>query len=132
MDTEKIFLDRSATPRVSVLTTVFNCERFVREALESVRAQTFTDWEHIGVDDAATDGTAAVLAQAAQEDPRCMSCTCRKISGRVGRCRSRSHVHAANSSPFSTPTTCANLRVCSDRSSDLLQNPASPSSEHGC
>lgn len=70
MDTEKIFLDRSATPRVSVLTTVFNCERFVREALESVRAQTFTDWEHIVVDDASTDGTAAVLAQAAQEDPR--------------------------------------------------------------
>lgn len=70
MATEGIGIDPSSAPRVSVLTTVFNCERFVRAAIASVRAQTFADWEHIVVDDASTDGTAAVLAQAAQEDPR--------------------------------------------------------------
>jgi glycosyltransferase involved in cell wall biosynthesis len=55
---------------VSVLTTVFNCERFVREAIESVRTQTSADWEHIVVDDASTDRTAAIVAETAQEDGR--------------------------------------------------------------
>ena len=57
-------------PRVSVLTAVFNCERYMREAIDSVRAQTFGEWEHIVVDDASTDGTADVLARASQEDER--------------------------------------------------------------
>jgi len=46
---------------ISVLMPVHDGEPFVREAIDSVLAQTFTDFELIVVDDASADGTAAVL-----------------------------------------------------------------------
>lgn len=55
---------------VDVLITVYNGERFLAQALESVHAQTFTDWKLIVVDDRSTDGTAAILASYATHDPR--------------------------------------------------------------
>src|SRR5262249_42501399 len=47
---------------------VYNRERFVREAIDSVLAQTFADFELVVVDDGSTDGTAGVVG--AIEDPR--------------------------------------------------------------
>ena len=49
-----------ATPRVSVITPAHNSEAFLGEALRSVEAQTYGDWEVVVADDASTDGTAAV------------------------------------------------------------------------
>ena len=48
-------------PRVSVLIPAYNAEPFVAAAVESVLAQTFTDWEIVAVDDASTDATYDVL-----------------------------------------------------------------------
>jgi len=48
-------------PRVSVLMTVFNGERYVREAVESILNQTFGDMEVIIVDDGSTDETGRIL-----------------------------------------------------------------------
>jgi glycosyltransferase involved in cell wall biosynthesis len=50
---------------ISVLMPVHDGERFVGEAIASVLAQTFGDFELIVVDDASTDGTASVLASLA-------------------------------------------------------------------
>ena len=50
------------TPRVAVVMPVFNAERFVRSAIDSILAQTFRDFELIIVDDASTDRTAAIIA----------------------------------------------------------------------
>lgn len=58
----------SSPPRVSVLMTMYNAARDVRAAVESVRAQTFADFEFIIVDDGSTDGSAAVVESCA--DPR--------------------------------------------------------------
>jgi glycosyltransferase involved in cell wall biosynthesis len=49
-----------ATPLVSVLVTAHNREQYIAASLESVLAQTFTDFELIVVDDASTDATADV------------------------------------------------------------------------
>jgi glycosyltransferase involved in cell wall biosynthesis len=57
-----------AIPRVSVVMSVFNGERFLRQALDSILAQTFTDFEFIVVDDGSTDGTGEILKGYA--DPR--------------------------------------------------------------
>ncbi len=58
----------SATPRVSVVLPVYNHGRFLPCAVESLCAQTFTDFELIIVNDGSTDDTRAVLD--ALTDPR--------------------------------------------------------------
>lgn len=57
-------------PSVSVLLPAFNAERFVDAAVESVRGQTFQDWEIVAVDDASSDGTYEKLSAWASRDPR--------------------------------------------------------------
>ena len=49
-------------PRVSIVIPVYNGERFVGEAIQSVLAQDFTDFECIVVDDGSTDSTPAIIA----------------------------------------------------------------------
>lgn len=57
-------------PLISVITSVYNVERFVRQCLESVIAQTFRDWEFIVIDDGATDGSGAICDECAAADSR--------------------------------------------------------------
>jgi glycosyltransferase involved in cell wall biosynthesis len=58
------------TPAVSVIVCFLNEERFLGEAVASVAAQHFTDWELLLVDDGSSDGSSAVAQQLAQNDPR--------------------------------------------------------------
>ncbi len=58
------------TPAVSVLMPVYNAERYLASALESVLGQTFADFELIAVNDGSTDGSAGILAEFAAADPR--------------------------------------------------------------
>jgi len=57
-------------PAISVLLPVFNAERYLGAALESVLAQTFTDFECVIVDDGSTDTSPTILAQYAAHDGR--------------------------------------------------------------
>ena len=56
--------------RFSIIIPVYNVEPYLRECLDSVLAQTFTDWEAVCVDDGSTDGSAAILAEYAARDSR--------------------------------------------------------------
>ena len=49
--------------KVSVIMPSYNTAAFIAESVESVRAQTYTDWELIVVDDCSTDDTDAVMAK---------------------------------------------------------------------
>lgn len=57
-----------AGPTVSVLLTVYNGDQYLRQAIDSVLAQTFDDFELVVVDDGSTDSTPDILAT--YEDPR--------------------------------------------------------------
>jgi len=57
-------------PKVSVITAVYNCERFLSEAIESVLGQTFTDFEYIIVDDGSTDKTPEIIKNFMRRDSR--------------------------------------------------------------
>src|SRR5579872_656323 len=56
-------------PRFSVIMNVYNGERYLRDALASVFAQTIDDWELIFWDDQSSDGSVDVLRGFAA-DPR--------------------------------------------------------------
>jgi glycosyltransferase involved in cell wall biosynthesis len=55
---------------ISVVMTVFNGERFVRQTIESTIKQTMPSLELIAVDDGSTDSTPSILAEYARKDPR--------------------------------------------------------------
>ena len=55
---------------VSVLTTSYNRADFIGEAIESVLASTFTDFEYIIVDDCSTDNTFEIAKSYAEKDTR--------------------------------------------------------------
>ena len=59
-----------AIPAISVVMPLYNTERHLRAALDSVLAQTFTDFEVIAVDDGSKDGTLAILREYEARDSR--------------------------------------------------------------
>lgn len=58
----------AGAPRVTVLMAAYNGAKLIGESLDSLLAQSFTDFEVVVVDDASTDSTAAVVGTYA--DPR--------------------------------------------------------------
>lgn len=59
-----------AYPLVSVIIPAYNAEQFLRKTLESVRNQTYPDFEAIIVDDGSTDQTAVIAREFCGKDPR--------------------------------------------------------------
>ena len=57
-------------PLVSVCMPVYNAERYVAEAVESILGQTFGDFEFLIIDDGSTDGSRRILESFAARDPR--------------------------------------------------------------
>lgn len=67
IDDKKIINSQSS---IDVLMTVYNAERFISQALDSVVGQSFVDWRLIVVDDLSTDRTAEIVASYVERDPR--------------------------------------------------------------
>lgn len=57
-------------PLVSILTTVYNREKYLAACIESVLASSFQDWELIIVDDQSKDNSVAIAQQYAAQDRR--------------------------------------------------------------
>jgi glycosyltransferase involved in cell wall biosynthesis len=56
-------------PRVSAIINFLNEERFLQEAIDSVFAQSFGDWELLLVDDGSTDGSTGIARRHAEMNP---------------------------------------------------------------
>lgn len=63
-------LGNSQEPTVSVLMSVYNGERYLVEAIESILTQSYTDFEFLIIDDGSIDSTPKILADYAVKDPR--------------------------------------------------------------
>ena len=60
----------TAAPAVSVILPVYDAGPYLREAVESVLNQTWTDFEFLVTNDGSTDGSGAILDEYAAADPR--------------------------------------------------------------
>ena len=55
---------------VSIVTPVYNAERFIEQTIQSVLAQTYTDWELLQIDDCSTDNSGKIIQRYAEQDER--------------------------------------------------------------
>lgn len=58
------------SPRISIIMATYNRANFIMEALESIRKQTYEDWECLIIDDGGSDDTEEVIANLLNEDSR--------------------------------------------------------------
>jgi glycosyltransferase involved in cell wall biosynthesis len=63
-------MSSESVPTVSVLMPVYNTRRYLAEAVDSILAQTYRDFEFIAVDDGSTDGSGDLLRERAAGDAR--------------------------------------------------------------
>lgn len=55
---------------VSIIVPAYNTKNFIRQTIESVQNQTYTNWEMILADDASTDQTVSIIEEFSQKDSR--------------------------------------------------------------
>src|SRR5678816_4165512 len=60
----------STTPRVSIVMPVYNAAAYLAEAVDSILAQTFRDFQFVIVNDGSTDRSTAILERYAHRDQR--------------------------------------------------------------
>lgn len=60
----------NSLPLVSIITPVYNSEKFVEDTIKSVISQTYLNWEHILVDDCSTDASVEIIEKYSSKDPR--------------------------------------------------------------
>ncbi|HXH84504.1 MAG TPA: glycosyltransferase family 2 protein [Candidatus Tectomicrobia bacterium] len=73
--------DGTSAPLVSVVTPVYNGERYLAECIESVLAQTYPHWEYVIVDNASTDRTGEIARAYAARDRRIRVVTNERLVG---------------------------------------------------
>ena len=56
-------MSNTFSPLVSIITPTYNHEQFLAQCIESVLAQSYSNWEQIIIDDGSTDGTAGIVSQ---------------------------------------------------------------------
>jgi glycosyltransferase involved in cell wall biosynthesis len=73
-------------PLVSVIITAYNAEKFIREAVDSIINQTYSNWELILINDFSSDRTGAIFTEIKKQDSRVKIIT---NSENLGRAKSR-------------------------------------------
>lgn len=57
-------------PKISIVLPTYNGEKYLKQSIDSILAQSYTDWEMILVDDCSTDRTPDIVDQYAESDSR--------------------------------------------------------------
>ena len=82
-----VFTQRTDVPAISVVIPCYKQAEFLPEAVESVIAQTFTDWELLIVDDGSPDSTGLVADELAKHHPTRRIRTVRQVNAGLARAR---------------------------------------------
>ena len=95
-------------PQVSVVMPVYNGEKYLAEAIESILAQTFTDFEFIIVDDGSTDCSADIIRGYAKRDSRIQ---CIWLGENVGGGAARNRGIARGKGPYIASMDCDDVSL---------------------
>ena len=57
-------------PKISIIVPIYKIERYLRQCIDSILAQTFTDFELLLIDDGSPDGCPAICDEYAKKDSR--------------------------------------------------------------
>lgn len=63
-------MDAKKTTVISIIMPAFNCDKYIQHAIESVRLQSYQNWELIVIDDCSSDNTLEVVRGIAEKDKR--------------------------------------------------------------
>lgn len=58
-------------PKISVLMTIYNHDKFLKSAIKSIISQKFKDWELLAIDNGSTDNTKKILKKIKNKKIRC-------------------------------------------------------------
>lgn len=81
------------SPETTIITPIYNAEKFLRETLESISEQSYTDWEAILINDNSNDSSLEIAQSFAKRDPR-FKVINRHESGGAARARNDGIRHA--------------------------------------
>ena len=95
-------------PLVSVIMPVYNGERYLADAIDSILAQTFTDFELLIVDDGSTDSSAKIIRAYKVQDSRIRSF---QLTENSGAGAARNHAINAAEGEYVTPMDCDDISV---------------------
>ena len=85
-----MIVTQNLKPRISLITPVWNKAGFITDLIQSVKSQTFDDWELILIDDGSSDASLEMMKLASMGDPRI---TVHSIEN-GGVCRARNYGYA--------------------------------------
>lgn len=77
-------MTKTSTPAISVITPVYNTEKYIAECINSILKQTFKDFELIIIDDCSTDRTWSIVKKFALKDTRIRAFKNKKNLGIAG------------------------------------------------
>src|SRR5258706_12531894 len=78
---------------ISVIMPAYNAEKFITQSIQSVIAQTYSNWELVIVDDGSTDNTKEIVSGFQKTEPRIKYIY--QPNGRQGKARNTGIEHAA-------------------------------------
>ena len=95
-------------PLVSVVMPVFNGKKYLAEAIDSILAQTFTDFEFLIVDDGSTDDSAAIIRGYQERDNRIRF---HQLGRNMGKANARNHGIAASGGEYYAAMDCDDVSL---------------------
>lgn len=78
---------------ISIIVPAYNAARYISETIESIRAQTYQEWELLIVDDGSTDNTKLIVNSYCEVDKRVKYIY--QVNGRQGKARNNGLAHAS-------------------------------------
>ena len=101
-------MSSNCSPLVSVVMPVFNGEKYLAEAIESILTQTFADFELLIVDDASEDGSADIIRDFQNRDARIRSI---KLAENVGIASARNKGNAVANGEYIAAMDCDDVSM---------------------